>query len=379
MSGRAQGVYTAHTDEAVSPRPEIMASPLAHHGALDYAELAQLGLDPESVLDFSVNSNPYGPSPKVREALATVPLDRYPDREALSLRRALADHLHLSQSQIVAGNGTAELLWLAALAYIRPGDRVLVIGPTFGEYARVAALMGAQVETWTARPEQDFAVELDAVAHCLERLQPRLAFLCTPNNPTGRIVPREAIATWARVHRQTLFVVDEAYLAFAAGLNEDTCAPSALAAEADNILVLRSMTKDYALAGLRLGYAAGHEEVITALARVRPPWSVNSMAQAAGLAALEDEAHLKRSLGKLARAREALIAGLRKLGLTISRSDVHFFLMRVGDGAAFRRALLQRRIQVRDCASFGLPAYVRIATRRPAENARLLVAIQKVI
>jgi histidinol-phosphate/aromatic aminotransferase/cobyric acid decarboxylase-like protein len=183
----------------------------------------------------------------------------------------------------------------------------------------------------------------------------------------------ETIDAWARSHPQTLFIVDEAYLAFAA------TACSSLTIGMNNILVLRSMTKDYALAGLRLGYAVSHEDVIDALERVRPPWSVNSMAQAAGVAVLADEEHLQSSLDRLARANEALVTGLRKLGLTPFPSAVHFFLVPVEDGAAFRRQLLRQKIMVRDCASFGLPAYVRIATRRPEENSRLLDAIQEMV
>ncbi|NDJ78122.1 MAG: aminotransferase class I/II-fold pyridoxal phosphate-dependent enzyme, partial [Chloroflexi bacterium] len=129
----------------ISPRPEVLRAPSAQHGALDFNELDHLGLEPDAILDFSVNSNPFGPSPMVRDVLQTVPLDRYPDRESLALRRTLAERFNVQLDQIVVGNGTAELLWLIALAFIRPGDHVLIIGPTFDEYARAAALMGAQV------------------------------------------------------------------------------------------------------------------------------------------------------------------------------------------------------------------------------------------
>lgn len=356
---------------ATSPRPEVLAVRQVYHGGLDYAEFERLGLDPEAVLDFSVNNNPYGPSPKVQEALVNVPLDRYPDREALVLRRALADRLEVSTERILVGNGTAELLWMVALAFLRLGDRVLVLEPTFGEYTRVAALMGAQVEAWTAQAEQAFAAAPDEVAGCLRRAHPRVAFLCNPNNPTGTILPPDVIAAWAKDHPSTLFVVDEAYLSLARGLR------SALTVAEENILVLRSMTKDYALAGLRLGYGVGHKAVTEALVRVRPPWNVNAMAQAAGVAALADEVHRQRSISRLMEAKETLVAGLSALGLTPLPSAVHFFLLNVGDGSAFRRALLDHGILVRDCASFGLPAYVRIATRRPEENGRLLTAIRE--
>ncbi len=355
-----------------SPRPEILAAPSAHHGAFDYRELERQELNPDDVLDFSVNSNPYGPSPKVRQALSEVPLDRYPDRECLAFRRALGAHLGgIAPSRILAGNGTAELVWQAAQAFLRAGDDVLVVGPTFGEYERVSALMGARAAKWTARPHQSFEVDTTGVARRLEKLRPRLAFVCNPNNPTGTAVPLDAIADWARSSPETLFVVDEAYVAFGPG------ADSAVTLGEGNVLVLRSMTKDYGLAGLRLGYAVGHETIVNALARVRPAWNVNALAQAAGLAALSDQAYLDRTLRNLARHKETLIEGLRRLGWSPLPSAVHFFLMQVGDGAAFRQELLCHRIQVRDCASFGLPSYVRIAPRLPDENAQLLAAVRR--
>lgn len=352
------------------PRPETRSIPHTVHGALDFAELERLGIDPNLVLDFSVNGNPYGPSPAVREALARVPLDRYPDREALALRRALGEHLNVPPNQIVVGNGTSELLVLTALAFIRPGDRVLVLEPTFGEYRRVAALMGAQVKTWRTHAEQDFAVEPAEIIDALHRLHPHLYFLCNPNNPTGVMIPTETIATWAQAHPETLFVVDEAYLAFAP---QDLT--SAITIEANNILVLRSMTKDYALAGLRLGYAVSTVEIVNAIAGVRPAWNVNALAQAAGMAALSDQAHLQCSLAKLRRDKDEFVAGFENLGLAPLPSAAHFFLVPVNNGARFRDNLLKRGFLVRDCTSFGLPGYVRIATRQPEENNRLLSAI----
>jgi histidinol-phosphate/aromatic aminotransferase/cobyric acid decarboxylase-like protein len=165
--------------------------------------------------------------------------------------------------------------------------------------------------------------------------------------------------------------VDEAYLTFTAS------APSVLSARRTNMLVLRSMTKAYALAGLRLGYAVGSTDILEALRRARPPWSVNALAQAAGIAALQDTAHLTHCLACIARAKDDLVAGLRALGLRPVPSTTHFFLVRVGNGAACRQALLQGSVLVRDCASFGLPEYIRVATRRPEENARLLTALEE--
>jgi len=210
------------------------------------------------------------------------------------------------------------------------------------------------------------------VARRLRENRPRLAFVCIPNNPTGVTVSLDVVGDWARISPETLFVVDEAYLAFAPGLR------SAVTLTLPNVLVLRSMTKDYALAGLRLGYVVGHETIVDVLTRVRPAWNVSALAQAAGVAALSDQAYLDETLNALNKDKEVLVTGLRRSGWAPLPSTVHFFLLRVGDGAAFRRNLLRHRIQVRDCASFGLPAYVRIATRCPEENAQLLAALQDV-
>jgi len=356
----------------IHPRLEVRAGAPSYHGALDFAELEQLDLSPEDVLDFSVSSNPYGPAPLVREALARVPLDRYPDREALALRRALAKRRDVSPQQIVAGNGASEVLLLVALAFVRPGDLACIAGPTFGEYARVVRLMGGRVQEWCVRPQRQFALDVAAFAAEVERLSPRLVFLCNPNNPTGHYVAPDEFAPLVKRAPQTLFVVDEAYLPFVRG------GRSALDLRAENVLVVRSMTKAYALAGLRLGYAVGHERVIAALAAVRPAWNVNALAQAAGVAALADDPFVRQTLARLTRAKETLVRRLRGLGLSPSPSAAHFFLLRVGNAASFRRALLQKGVLVRDCTSFGLPEYVRIGTRTPPENEKLMETIRSV-
>jgi histidinol-phosphate aminotransferase len=352
------------------PRPELL-TPIPEHGSPDYAELERLGLSPDEIADFSVNVNPYGPSLLVWEAIRRTPVDRYPDREALALRRALAGRLACAPEQVVVGNGVTELLWAIALAFVRRGDRAFIVGPAFGEYRRAVSLMGGQVIEWVARPEDEFAVP-QALADTLRQVQPHLAFICNPNNPTGVLLPCEMLCEWARAIPQTLFVVDEAYITFAREARS-------VATLTENILVLRSMTKDYALAGLRLGYAVGSRVVIEALGRAIAPWNVNALAQAAGLAALADEEHVRRALARLAQDKEALVQGLRDLGWNPLPSAAQFFLVEVGDGAAWRRELLRRKILVRDCASFGLPAYVRLSTRQSEENARLLAALREML
>jgi histidinol-phosphate aminotransferase len=353
------------------PRREVLKQMPAVHGGLDFEELRRLGLRAEEVLDFSTCTNPYGPSPLVRNAIAQVAIGQYPDRQALAFREALAESLGVSTSAILVGNGSSELIWLTALAFLRERDKVLVLGPTYGEYARAAEIMGACVTMLHADEERNFILDEEEINRNLNRLQPGLVFLSNPNNPVGTIIPPDVIRKWANAYPQTLFVVDEAYLAFAPHII------TAMTPSCDNLLILRSMTKDYGLAGLRLGYAVGHEELIAKLARVQPPWSVNTLAQAAGGVALRDQNHLERSLNLVRRAKTELVLALAELGLETVPSAVHYFLVRVGDGAGFRASLLSGGILVRDCASFGLSEFVRIGTGCPQHNARLVKAIRE--
>jgi histidinol-phosphate aminotransferase len=353
-----------------SARPELADIRADYHGALNYAELSEYGIAPETVLDFSVNSNPFGPSDKVRVAIANTPPDVYPDRECLLLRTILSEHLNTQRDTIVVGNGAAELLWFVAFAYCRMGDQVLVIGPTFGEYARNAQLMGAVIHHWTANEADGFMLHPDAIAIKIGRLQPRLVHLCNPNNPTGQIVGVDVIATWATQFPNTLFVIDEAYLAFAPNLS------SAHALGLPNILVVRSMTKDYALAGVRLGYALGHPDVIAALYSVRIPWSVSAVAQVAGIAALEDHRCYQETWRALRTESQRFREALQAMDYPVYPSCTHYFLLNVGNGAMWRERLLLQGVLVRLCDSFGLPHCVRIATRTPQENNRFLKSIQ---
>ncbi len=356
----------------IQPRSEVQQMMDVVHGALDFSELEERGIAPESVIDFSVNNNPYGPSPRVRDVLHSVVIERYPDREALALRRR-PQHLDVSIDQLIVGNGSVELLWFVALAYLRPGDPVLILEPTFGEYERVIQLMGARRYIYTMQPETHFTVDEASLLETLQHLQPRVMFLCNPNNPTGSHLPIESIADWATRHPDTLFVVDEAYLPFMSGPS-----PSMIRHVGSNVLVLHSMTKAHALAGLRLGYAVGAPSVIAALGKVRPTWNVNAIAQAASIVAIDDVAHLTQTLAQVSEDKNALVADLEAMDLSPLPSVTHFFLCEVGQASVLRQSLLQRGILVRDCASFGLPNYIRIASRRRSENDLLIRVLSEI-
>ena len=354
----------------IRTRPELLSTPPAAHGAFDFAELEALGLDPDQVVDFSVNSNPHGPPPGVREVIAEVPLERYPDRDCLALKRALAARHAIDETQIVVGNGSAELLQLIAQAFIEQGDTVAIPAITFSEYARVSALAGARIRTldW---PAPDCELSESATAAMASAIDgARVVFLCNPNNPDGRHLPVDWICRyWVRAFPETLFVLDEAYANFLGAPD------SAIGQPLPNLLVLRSLTKDYALAGLRLGYLTGDASLIEGVSRARQAWNVNALAQAAGIFVLDQHDWLRQSMAQLNADKSDLCRQLQSLGLEPLPSAVHYFLLPVGDAREFRSRLLAQGIQVRDAASFGLPHCVRIATRSAADNARLCRAI----
>jgi histidinol-phosphate aminotransferase len=354
-------------------RKEIYNLPDVHHGAPDFGELEKIGVNPDEVIDFSVNSNPYGPSPRVAPSLQDINISRYPDREALQLRRNLAEHHLTSLENILVGNGSAEVLLLTALTYITGTKPVLICGPTFGEYKKFALMMGAPISEYRAAPSDQFIPDSDQIDRILSAREHDLIFLCTPNNPTGQILPVEEIHKIARKHKNTLLVIDEAYLAFSQDLK------TAFDPELENLLTMRSMTKDYSLASLRLGYALGHKDTIGLISSVRPPWNVNAYAQAAGIAALADQDYLSKTLQKTWKAKIQLLANLNELGLSPIPSMTHFFLIPVGNAAEIRAKLLQEKIQVRDCTSFGLPEMIRIAALQPEQNQLLINALKKIL
>lgn len=357
-----------------APQPRKALQELApdQHGGLDYARLRAEGIGPDEVLDFSVNSNPFGPHPAVREALARVSISRYPDPEAGLLRERLAALSGLPPARVLVTNGTAQAIWLVALAYLDPGDVALILGPTFGEYRVACQLMAGVVHTLLAPEAQGFLPDVAQAADRIRALRPRLVWLCNPNNPTGVYLGREAVLHLLEACQAagSLLVVDEAYVNFV-----DSPWDSVPLLESGHLLILRSMTKDFALAGLRLGYVLGTGEAVRALRRAQPPWSVNAAAQVAGLAALDHLEEYRETWRALRRATEGLRAGIARLGLPVLPTAVNFFLVRTGDGDRTREALARRRILVRSCRSFGLPAYIRIGTRRPGENRQLLEAL----
>jgi len=343
------------------------------HGGLDYAELEKLGIAPGEVLDFSANLNPFGPPQAVVDSLSQANIAQYPDSAATDLKRALAEALGLSPGNILVGSGSTELIRMAALAYFKPGDPVLIITPTFGEYEIACRIAGASITEQRLSPEKDFRLEVNDTIELIRKHRPSGIFITNPNNPTSRYLSRNAIERILVNSQESLLILDEAYLTFV-----DNSWSSLDMIDRGNLLILRSMTKDYALAGLRLGYGVAQESIIDTLSRILPPWNVNAVAQQAGIIALKEHDYVNQSQAKIKEAKEYLITGLTRLGLPPLPSEAGFFLVKVNDSREFRHRLLAQKMLVRDCTSFGLPGFIRIAPRTMPECRQLIKAIEKI-
>ena len=357
------------------------------HGGIKASDLRELGLRIEDCLDFSASVSPLGPPDGVAAAIAAVDLGAYPDPHCLALTEAVARH-HASDGvgaeNVIVGNGSTEIIHLLTRAYVGapPGgcsNAALLLTPTYGEYDGAVRISGGIVKTLDATRQCDgFAWDVEAAEAVIAAQRPALTFICNPNNPTGALMERDALAAIADRVAQTggLLVVDEAYI----NLSERHVDAHVIreAAQHGSVLALRSMTKDYALTALRLGYAVASAPVIHRLASLQPDWSVNGLAQAAGMVALEADGYLDRARAAVAASRDCVVDRLGALGIRCYPAEANFVLAQVGDAPGLRDRLARRGLFVRDCTSFGLPDCIRIGLRPVADCIGLADAIAEV-
>ena len=346
------------------------------HGGTNIAELRSLGLRPEDVLDFSASINPLGAPQCVIDAMSSVDLAAYPDTECTDLREALASRLGVSASHILVGNGSTELIHLTARAYLDAGNSAVIFAPTFGEFEASCSMQDAKVITIAALEHSEFAWSIADAARIIEEQSPLLVFLCNPNNPTGRYLSEEDVRRIAcALPDHSLLLLDEAYLPFV-----DARWDSLPLLDLGNVALLRSMTKDYALTALRLGYMLAPPNAVERVRTQQHSWSVNAFAQAAGIAALANEDHVENGRKAVQVARRYIMDELDALGLHYNPSAANFVLVEVGDASALQRTLLtQYRIGVRDCNSFGLPKHIRIGIRDMDDCKRLVAALRNIL
>ncbi len=346
----------------------ISGAKAAAHGGPDCEELRRMGIADDQVLDFSSNLNPYGASRLVEEAMRNVSISCYPDRHCVALREALAAANGLEADNVLPGNGASELIHLIARAAQGP---VLIAAPTFGEYRHADELAGLTVQEVMAE-SPNLAFSVDILRRAIHRQRPSVVFLCNPNNPSGHYLALEEVGVILHTTRSVggLLVLDEAYVDFVPDRWD-----SVGALGLQGLVILRSLTKLYGLAGLRLGYILAKPDLVRALSTVQPPWSVNAFAQAAGIAAMADKAHLESSRRALLIERARLESAIENLGYRTLPTHTAFFLVRVGNAKRMRERLLAHNLLVRDCSSFGLPNHIRISARTPEDGARLIQAM----
>ncbi|MEI6046847.1 MAG: histidinol-phosphate transaminase [Chloroflexota bacterium] len=330
------------------------------------------------LVKLSSNENPLGPSPlalaAMQDALAGV--HRYPDSGAWGLKQKLAEHYGLEREMVTCSNGSDELVFLLCLAFLREGDEVVMAEGTFISYLLRTLEMGGQA---VQVPLRNYTHDLEAMAAAITP-RTRLLFLCNPNNPTGTTNTAAEVAQLLKqVPEEVLIVADEAYIEFVEHTAEYPDLLSELRRGRPNLILLRTFAKIYGLAGLRLGYAFGPVELITYLERSRPTFNVNTLAQTAGIAALDDTAHLERSREYSRRSRIWLSQELEALGLEVVPGDTNFLAVKVRDDVALAAELLEKGFMIMSLTGWGLPGLIRISFGMEDEHTRFIEALSSIL
>ena len=336
-------------------------------------ELArEYDLDPATIIKLASNENPRGPSPRALAAIASAAteLTRYPDGNAFALKAALAQKFAIAPDAIVLGNGSNDVLELVTHAFLRPGDHAVYAQHAFAVYPLATQARGA---TGIELPAKAFAHDLDAMLAAITP-KTRVVFIANPNNPTGTWHPPDAIRSFIdKVPPDVLVVLDEAYNEYLDPADEAHA--TEWIERYRNLIVSRSFSKAYGLAALRVGYGVMDPSVADMLNRVRQPFNVNALAQAAAVATLSDVDYVSESRRLNREGIRQLDAGLRALGVTALPTHANFVLINVGDGARVYEALLRQGVIVRPVANYELPQWLRVTVGLPEENERFLAAL----
>ncbi len=334
----------------------------------------ELGLKPGDIIKLASNENPIGPSPKAVEAMkrAVEEVHLYPDGASWKLRNALAAKFGLEMGNIIVGCGSNEIIEFIGHAFLQPGDNIITAKHAFLVYKLMAKVFGAEtIEV----EDPGYVHDLDAMAAAITPRTKEI-FIANPNNPTGTLVSQEAIDRFmAKVPEHVTVVFDEAYYEF---LDNP---PDTLkyVREGRNVIVLRTFSKIQGLAGVRVGYGIGNKELIDVLQRTRQPFNVNLVAQAGALAGLLDEEHQAKTKALTDEGRDYLQEQFAAMGLEFIPSYANFVLVKVGDGNAVFKALMERGVIVRAMAAYKLPEWVRISIGTMAQNRRCIELLREVL
>ncbi len=359
---------------------------MSTHGGNIYLLAEMLGIRESEVTDFSASINPLGVPRSVLSALAERMkyLFNYPDPDTKGLRLKISQHIAAPADSVICGNGSTELIYLVVRA-LRPA-RVLIPAPTFSEYERAAKCAGAEIGYLPLKEDANFDIAADEFISAMSgdmndsQVTTRdsrpfdMVFLCNPNNPTGRLIGRDDMLRIADAARNLgcVLVLDEAFI--------DFCPGSSIADEVlrnPYLIVLRSLTKMYALSGLRVGYAVLPPSLSDAVKKAKEPWTVNTLAQIAGVAALDDGAYRTETFAMIEREKRTLEEGFGRTGIAYLPSSANYYLLRMVNAAEVSAHLRRKRILVRECSNFiGLDStYIRVAVKSEGDNRRLIEEI----
>jgi threonine-phosphate decarboxylase len=340
----------------------------------------------ENILDFSANVNPLGPSPKIIEAIkrSLWQIQFYPDSNSNALRDAISQYIKgIDSDNVIVGNGSTELIYLFSEVFIEKGDEVLIPIPTFEEYENAVRKAGGKLKYIKLNENEGFTIDLNNFLREIGSAT-KAIFLCNPNNPTSTLIPREYLLEIIEKadEEHALVFIDETFIEFV----DEYLSLANEVKTYKNLFILRSFTKAFGLTGLRVGYGIACREVINLLFKVKIPWNVNCLAQAAAIVALQDMEYLERARKLIKEEREFLLNELKQIrGLKVFPAYANFILIDVRQtgftATQLKESMLKHGILIRDCDSFkGLDKYyIRIAVRTRQENEKLLVALRKVI
>ena len=335
----------------------------------------QLGLN--QVFKLASNENPIGPSPKavnaIKKCLSTV--NRYPDAQGFYLKKRLAKYFALASENFVLGNGSDELIDVLIKTFVEPDENIVTSDTTFLEYEIIAQVNERKVKK---APLRYFKYDLEAILKLVDK-KTKLVFIANPNNPTGTYVTKDEVEGFLKALPEHVVVIfDEAYDAFI-DVNDYPDSLSYLRRK-KKIIILRTFSKAYGLAGLRLGYAIAQPEVVSYMERVRQPFNVNCLAQAGGLAAIEDKNFLKKTRRLALEGKDFLYQELSKMGLGYVPSVANFILIDTGmDGLKVFKAMLKFGVIVRDMRQYGLKNFIRLTIGTSEENRRSMRVLRKVL
>lgn len=357
--------------------PDYIRAIAPYQGGKPITELArEMGLQPENIIKLASNENPLGISPKAEFAIQEALLDiaRYPDGNSFALRDAVSKKFNVAPEQIVFGNGSNDILELAARAFLMAGSETIYSQHAFAVYPLVTQATGA---TGVVVPAKDFGHDLRGMLTAITA-KTRMIFVANPNNPTGTLLGKEELLAFlGQVPKNVLVVLDEAYDEYLSAAHKSEAID--WLNEFENLIISRTFSKAYGLAGLRVGFGLMHADVADMMNRVRQPFNVNSVAQAAAVASLADDDFVARSYALNQAGMAQLTQGLQKLNLEYIPSFANFVSFKVANAATVNQKLLQNGVIVRPIANYEMPDYLRVSIGLFSENARFLEVLEQIL